>query len=66
MVTVPIDAYRDPFRRCERQCNHDLAHAVTLEELLGGDGPYPAVSPLLSPLPMRPPRRQLEMPAAAS
>lgn len=66
MVTVPIEAYRDPYRRCDRQCNHDLAHAVTLDELLGTDGPYPAVSPLLSPLPMRPPRTHLDVPAAAS
>jgi hypothetical protein len=66
MVTVPIEAYRDPYRRCERQCNHDLAHAVTLDELLSEDGPYPSVSPLLSPLPTRPARHRLEMPAAAS
>ncbi len=31
----------DPYRSCEQHCNHDLAHGVTLAELLGGDGPYP-------------------------
>lgn len=31
----------DPYRSCEEHCNHDLAHGVTIDELLGGDGPYP-------------------------
>ena len=30
----------DPYGGCERQCHHDLAKGVLLEELLGGDGPY--------------------------
>jgi hypothetical protein len=32
---------KDPYRTCEQHCNHDLARAVTVEELLSGDGPYP-------------------------
>lgn len=31
----------DPYRHCEKQCNHDLARAVGIDELLSGDGPYP-------------------------
>ena len=35
----PID---DPYRACEHgQCNHDLARAVTVADLLGDDGPFP-------------------------
>ena len=31
----------DPYRSCERHCNHDLARGVTLDELLERDGPFP-------------------------
>ena len=31
----------DPYRHCERQCNHDLARGISIDELLGADGPYP-------------------------
>lgn len=35
----PID---DPYRNCESgQCNHDLARAVTIPDLLASDGPFP-------------------------
>ena len=35
----PID---DPYAACDQgQCNHDLARAVTVDELLAGDGPFP-------------------------
>ena len=35
----PID---DPYRSCEHgRCTHDLARAVTLDDLLGRDGPFP-------------------------
>jgi hypothetical protein len=38
-VNHPID---DPYRTCEHgQCTHDLARAVTIEDLLGTDGPFP-------------------------
>ncbi|HEX9642566.1 MAG TPA: hypothetical protein VGC11_01020 [Acidimicrobiia bacterium] len=50
MAALPIEAYRDPYRRCERDCNHDLAQAVTISELLSEDGPHPDVSPLLAPM----------------
>ena len=30
----------DPFEGCEIDYNHDLAQGVTLEELLGSDGPH--------------------------
>ena len=33
----------DPYRRCESGCPHDLSRGVLLQELLGGDGPYPIV-----------------------
>jgi hypothetical protein len=32
---------RDPYRRCEDHCTHDLARGVTIAELLGHDGPHP-------------------------
>ena len=31
----------DPYGRCERHCNHDLARGVLIAELLDDDGPYP-------------------------
>ncbi len=31
----------DPYRRCEKQCNHDLARGIGIDELLSGDGPHP-------------------------
>jgi len=38
-VNHPID---DPYRSCEQgQCNHDLAQAVTMGDLLAADGPFP-------------------------
>lgn len=31
----------DPYRACEQgRCNHDLARAVGIAELWGGDGPF--------------------------
>jgi hypothetical protein len=35
------DPIRDPYRRCEDHCTHDLARGVTLAELLNADGPHP-------------------------
>jgi hypothetical protein len=38
-VNHPID---DPYGTCEHgRCNHDLARAVTLTDLLSDDGPFP-------------------------
>lgn len=38
-VNHPIN---DPYRTCELgQCTHDLARAVTIDDLLASDGPYP-------------------------
>lgn len=38
----------NPYATCERgRCNHDLARAVGIEELWGGDGPF-AVTHLIS------------------
>lgn len=32
----------DPYDSCEHgRCNHDLGHAVGIDELWGSDGPYP-------------------------
>ena len=36
------DYRNDPYLRCEDRCSHDLARGVTVVELLGTDGPYPA------------------------
>ena len=36
------DRLLDPYRACERHCNHDLGHGALISELLGGDGPHPA------------------------
>ena len=33
----------DPYARCEESCTHDLAQGVLVDELLGADGPHPAV-----------------------
>jgi hypothetical protein len=43
-MTRHMDGYdvsHDPYRRCEQACNHDLARGVSLDELLGRDGPHP-------------------------
>lgn len=40
MTTEAQETQRDPYRRCERGCQHDLARGVSLEELLGADGPH--------------------------
>jgi len=37
----PFDVVHDPYRRCEDQCNHDLARGILVSELLSGDGPHP-------------------------
>ena len=32
---------KDPYTNCEAgQCSHDLARAVTIDDLLADDGPY--------------------------
>ena len=36
-----FDVVHDPYRRCEDQCNHDLARGILVSELLDGDGPHP-------------------------
>ncbi|MFQ5518043.1 MAG: hypothetical protein ACE5E8_10785 [Acidimicrobiia bacterium] len=43
---MEIDFNFDPYRKCEKHCNHDLARGVTLEDLLGRDGPFPTSSSL--------------------
>lgn len=50
---LPFDSGHDPYKRCERHCNHDLARGVTMEDLLDHDGPYnPLGEPaLLVPMP---------------
>ena len=38
-VNHPIN---DPYQNCESgQCSHDLARAITIDDLLNTDGPYP-------------------------
>jgi len=37
----PFDVVHDPYRRCEDQCNHDLARGILVSDLLSGDGPHP-------------------------
>ena len=33
---------KDPYTSCEAgPCNHDLARAVTIDDLLASDGPFP-------------------------
>ena len=40
--------YRDPYKRCHTNCQHDLARGVlVLDELLDRDGPSPATSTLM-------------------
>ena len=37
-----MELFDDPYRACEDgRCNHDLARAVSVSELLGDDGPFP-------------------------
>ncbi len=37
----PFEVIHDPYRRCEEQCNHDLARGILVSDLLEGDGPHP-------------------------
>lgn len=42
----PID---DPYVACEHgQCNHDLARAVTIDDLFATDGPFPQPHKIVS------------------
>jgi hypothetical protein len=37
-----VEPFNDPYRTCEDgRCNHDLARAVSITDLLGDDGPFP-------------------------
>ena len=37
-----MEPFNDPYRTCEGgRCNHDLARAVSVTDLLGEDGPFP-------------------------
>ena len=48
IVMTKTPSTPDPYARCDEGCTHDLARGVLLEELLGGDGPFP---PLWVPSP---------------
>ncbi len=49
MTSQAQEPPRDPYRRCERGCQHDLGKGVSLAELLGTDGPYDDARRLLEP-----------------
>jgi len=49
MTSQAKDPARDPYRRCERGCQHDLGRGVSLAELLGTDGPHDDPRQLLDP-----------------
>ena len=35
------DGTDDPYKNCEKRCNHDLVNGILVEDLLGDiDGPY--------------------------
>ncbi len=36
----------DPYARCSRECVHDLARGVLVNELIEKDGPYPETASL--------------------
>ncbi|HHC07730.1 MAG TPA: hypothetical protein ENK55_03330 [Actinobacteria bacterium] len=63
-----MDAYHDPYRRCEQVCTHDLSAGVLVTDLLSGRGPYPETHPLLrfgAPAEVIRPERQPERVALA-
>ena len=49
-LNVASPVIYDPYAGCEGGCSHDKARAVTLDQLLGGDGPYPTELGLQPPL----------------
>jgi hypothetical protein len=49
MTSQAHEVPRDPYRRCERGCQHDLGRGVSLAELLGSDGPHDDPRRLLEP-----------------
>ena len=51
MVGQAIEPQRDPYRRCERGCQHDLARGVSIAELFGEDGPHDDPRRVLDPHP---------------
>jgi len=55
MVMQDHDLVRDPYRRCEERCRHDLGRGLSLAELLGPeDAPLrPAWAASLPPAPRR-------------
>jgi hypothetical protein len=59
MTTEAHDTPRDPYRRCERGCQHDLGRGVSLAELLGSDGPHEDPRRLLETRPQTPRPRML-------
>lgn len=36
-----FEIVHDPYRRCEEQCNHDLARGILVSDLIADDGPHP-------------------------
>lgn len=49
MARNALDIARDPYRRCEQKCNHDLARGVSIAELLGSDGPHSDLRDMIDP-----------------
>ncbi|MCB2224037.1 MAG: hypothetical protein KQH83_07670 [Actinobacteria bacterium] len=61
----------DPYRHCHVACSHELSRGVTIDELLGGDGPHPAGTLLVNLPASRPAllddeQREVAAPAAAA
>ena len=44
----PAGDFHGIYKRCENHCTHDLAKGVLIDELIGGEGPWPDSNPLMS------------------
>lgn len=55
MVTQNHEVVRDPYRRCEERCRHDLGRGLSLAELFGPDEApaRPSWAAALPPAPRR-------------
>ncbi len=53
MVMQQNQLVRDPYRRCEERCRHDLGRGLSIAELLDLDAPDPPPRPKASTAPFR-------------
>jgi len=56
MAMQQMEFVRDPYRRCEERCRHDLGRGVSVAELLDLETPEPPMRPSVSTAPFGPKR----------